>query len=317
MVGGAGSPEFEASKGWTRVASEAHEAMVARLIEDGARTPEVPPSRQDLALMRYAAKGELTAPEGTTVTFTNAGGVGAFWVTPTGDIGPATIVYFHGGGYINNTVAGFLPVLGALSMAARARVLGVEYRKAPEHPFPAAVEDAVAAYRWLIDLGVPAASIIFAGDSAGGGLVIAAMLALRLRGLDLPAGGVAFSPWTDLTVSGDSVSTAGDPICTAKGLALMAETYLAGADPFESTASPLFGELSGLPPMLIQVGTREALLDDSRRFTKRALESGVEVNLVELKDVVHMWIRFDPTIPESKDAFRRVGEFVTSLVPVA
>lgn len=267
--------------------------------------------------MRYAAKVEPTAPEGTTVAFTNAGGVGGFWVTPEGEVGPATIVYFHGGGYINNTVAGFLPVLGAIANAARARVLGVEYRKAPEHPFPAPVEDAVTAYRWLIDLGVPTSSIIFAGDSAGGGLAIAAMLALRREGLELLAGAAVISPWTDLTISGESVWTAGDPICTAKGLGLMAETYLAGADPVEPTASPLFGDMRDLPPLLIQVGTREALLDDARRFAERARTAGVEVDLIEFPDVVHMWIRFDPTIPESKDAFRYIGEFVASRVSVS
>ena len=298
--------------------SEAHEAMVARQVAArGGRTMDAFPSAHEFASLRDAEVFDVVVPDGAAVEEIDAGGVRAYWLIPDGEVGPATIVYFHGGGYIFLNVAEVIPVMAAVATAANARVLGVEYRRAPEHPFPAPVEDAVAVYRWLLDQGVPAGSIVFAGDSAGGGLLIAAMLALRDAGIELPAGGTPISPWTDLAVTGTSARTADDPIVTARGLEVMAEVYLAGAAPEEPTASPLYGDLNGLPPLLLQVGTRESLLDDARRFADRASGAGVDVTLVEHEGVTHMWLVFDPTIPESLDAFRLIGDFVRSHVTEA
>jgi epsilon-lactone hydrolase len=294
------------------LASAAHEAMVARLVAERAATPATAMTVDLIAATREAAPTEAVPLEGVTIERVDAGGVPAYWVTPAGVAGPATIVYFHGGGYIWLSAAETLPVAAAIARAAGTRVLSVEYRRAPEHPFPAPVEDAVRAYRWLLEQSVPAGSIVLAGDSAGGGLVIAALLALRDGGVELPAAGAPVSPWTDLTISGDSVETADDPVVPAGLLEFMAEVYLGGAAPTEPTASPLFADLSGLPPLLVQVGTREALLDDSRRFVDRARQAGVDVTLVEHQDVIHMWIVFDPTIPESQDAYRRIGDFVAA-----
>ncbi len=188
--------------------------------------------------------------------------------------------------------------------------MGVDYRRAPEHPYPAPVEDLVAAYRGLLDQGVPADRIAFAGDSAGGGLVVAGLVALRDAGDTLPAAAMSISPWTDLAVTGPSADTADDPIVSGNALRMMANLYLDGADPRSPTASPLYAELKGLPPLLVQVGTRESLLDDACRLVDRARDAGVDVTLHEYEDVVHMWVVMGPDIPESLEAFDEAGTFV-------
>jgi monoterpene epsilon-lactone hydrolase len=299
------------------LASKAHEEMVARLAAERAAAAPSPTLTVELIQATRPRDLEVVAPDGTSVEQVDAGGVNAYWVTPEGELGPTTIVYFHGGGYIWHTAVDTLPVAGALATAARARVLNVDYRLAPEHLFPAPVEDAVAAYRWLLEQGVPAGTIVLAGDSAGGGLVIAALVAIRDAGLELPAAGAPISPWTDLTMSGPSVRAIDDPVVAPELLDFMAETYLGDASPEEPAASPLFADLTGLPPLLVQVGTREALLDDARRIVDRARDAGVDVTLVEHEDVIHMWIVFDPTIPESQDAFHRIGRFAAAHVGAA
>jgi epsilon-lactone hydrolase len=298
------------------VASEAHEAMVARLVAEraAAATPSGFPSVEMIVSTRADEVSEVVAPEGSSVEEVDADGVRAYWVIPDGEVGPATIVYFHGGGYIWLTAAAVLPVMAALAQSANARVLGVDYRRAPEHRFPAPVTDAVTAYRWLLRQGMSSSSIVFAGDSAGGGLVIAAMVALRDTGTELPAAGAPVSPWTDLAITGTSTRIADDPIVSRSLLEFMADVYLGGAAPDEPTASPLYANLVGLPPLLVQVGTREALLDDARRFVDKARGAGVDVTLVEHQGVVHMWIVFDPTIPESQAAYRGIADFVAAHV---
>jgi acetyl esterase/lipase len=284
--------------------------MVARLVANGVRTPENVATPEELAAARAREDAlPVYAPEGCSVEEVDANGVAVLRVVPDGELRPATLLYLHGGGYLWSRPAEFLPVMAAIARAARAPVLGVDYRLAPEHPFPAPVDDAVTAYRWTLDQGVPASSVVIAGDSAGGGLVIAALVALRDGGIQLPAAGASISPWIDLALTGDSIRGVDDPICTPRGLEVMAQTYLAGASPEEPTASPLYADLTGLPPLHIQVGTREALLDDSRRLAQRARQAGVEVTLIEHEDVVHQWLVYDPTIPEAQDAYREIAEF--------
>ncbi len=200
--------------------------------------------------------------------------------------------------------------MAAVSKAADSRCLGVDYRRAPEHPYPAAVDDAVTAYKWLLNQKTPPEQIAIAGDSAGGGLVLALLLALRDRELPLPAAAVCVSPWTDLAVTGTTADSAADPVVSGPALRGMAACYLAGADATLSTASPLYADLAGLPPLLIQVGTRESLLDDSRRLAAKARAAGVDTTYLEHPDVIHMWLVFDPEIPESREAYRIIGEFV-------
>jgi len=293
------------------VASVEHEEMVAQVVAGGLRTPEELPSAETFRAMREAERSSpLTPVDGFDLSSTEADGVPLLSVTPEGAAPVSTVVYFHGGGYLWMTPHSHLPVLVAVSRATGARCVGVHYRRAPEHPFPAAVDDAVTAYRWLLGQGNAADTIAFVGDSAGGGLVLAALVALRDQGIELPAAAVCFSPWTDLAVRGLSADSADDPVVSGAALRMMARAYLGGSDPTAALASPLYADLTGLPPLQIQVGSRESLLDDARRLADRGRQAGVDVTYIEHPGVIHMWIVFGPEIPESEAAYALLGAFL-------
>jgi len=293
------------------VPSTAHEELVAQIIATGQRTPETAPTPEVMAAARASEQQtNPPAPDDLRVEDATVGGVPCIVVSPSTGEPRGTIVFVHGGGYIWMTARTHLPVAAGLVRASGCRCVSVDYRRAPEHPYPAPVDDLVAVYRSLLDDGVPADAIAFAGDSAGGGLVVAGLVALRDAATALPAAAVSVSPWTDLTVTGASADTADDPIVSGAALRMMASTYLDGADPTSPTASPLYADLTGLPPLLVQVGTREALLDDARRLVERADRAGVDVTLHEFIDVVHMWVVFGPDLPESLEAYREAGAFI-------
>lgn len=285
--------------------------MVQQIVATGQRTPEERPSAEMLTTMRDAEATTPTAtPPDARVAHETIGGVPCLVVT-RGDTAPTgTVVFVHGGGYIWMRAATHLAVAAALARTTGCRCVSVDYRRAPEHPYPAPVEDLLAVYRTLLDDGEPPDRIAFAGDSAGGGLVVAGLVAARDAGLPLPCAAVSISPWTDLAVTGPSADTADDPIVSGPALRMMADVYLDGADPTSPTASPLYADLRGLPPLLVQVGTRESLLDDARRLAIRAEEVGVDVTLHEFAGVVHMWVVIGPEIPESQEAFTEAGAFV-------
>jgi acetyl esterase/lipase len=203
-------------------------------------------------------------------------------------------------------------LVARVAAASGARGLNVDYRLAPEHPFPAAVDDAVAAYRWLLEGGLDPARIVVAGDSAGGGLTVSTLLALRDAGDPLPAGGVCISPWTDLACTGESITSRAehDPMVQGPGLLDMAAAYLAGHDPRAPLASPLYAELHDLPPLLIHVGSAETLLDDATRLADRARDAGTAVELDVWDDMVHVWHAFAPLLPEADEAIGRIGAWV-------
>jgi len=204
----------------------------------------------------------------------------------------AAVLYLHGGGYVIGSSRSHRHLAAAIGDAAKTRVLLPNYRLAPEHPFPAAVEDAVEAYRWLLDrMLIAPERIVIAGDSAGGGLTVATLLALRDAYLPLPAAGVCISPWVDLTCSGSTYVTRADadPIVTREGVAAMATAYLGSADAKDPLASPLFADLQGLPPLLIHVGDDEVLLDDSVQLAERARKAGVDATLDVWPKMVHVW----------------------------
>jgi acetyl esterase/lipase len=298
------------------VTSAEHDAMVARIIEGGLRTPEELPSAATFRAMRDAETSSPLVPvDGFVLSSTEAGGVPVLSVTPEDRPPVSTVVYFHGGGYLWMTPQTHLPVMVAVSRVTGARCVGVHYRRAPEHPFPAAVEDAVTAYRWLLDEGNAPETIALVGDSAGGGLALAALVALRDQGIELPAAAICFSPWTDLAVRGPSADSAEDPVVSGDALRMMARAYLGGSDPTAALASPLYADLTGLPPLQIQVGSRESLLDDARRLAHRGRQDGVDVTYVEHPGVIHMWIVFGPEIPESEAAFSLLGAFLTTHLP--
>jgi acetyl esterase/lipase len=233
-------------------------------------------------------------------------------MVPPNATGNRTILYVHGGGYVIGCPADYREMIPRIARAAQARALAVDYRLAPENPHPAAVDDAVQAYRWLLDQGVRPEEIVVAGDSAGGGLAVATLVAARDAGLPLPAAGVCISPWVDMEGTGDSMTANAerDPLVKKDLIAGMAQAYLGDQDPRSPLAAPLHADLRGLPPLLIQVGTAETLLDDARRLSERAKAAGVNVTLEEWPDMIHVWHFFGSFLPEGQQASDRIGEFV-------
>jgi len=254
-------------------------------------------------------------PDDVQVTEVSAGGVPAHWLTAPG-AGPGRVLLFlHGGGYELGSLRSDGELAARLGRASGMRVLFPEYRLAPEHPFPAAIDDVLAAWRWLRTQGLDAASLAVAGDSAGGGLAAALLVATRDAGQALPAAAVLMSPTVDLTSSGASMTERADqdPISTPAMLRQFAAGYLAGADPTTPLASPLFASLAGLPPLLIQVGTADLLLSDSERLAAAAAQAGVDVTLQVGEGLPHVYQLLLGT-PEAAAATEQIGKFLRAWV---
>ena len=225
----------------------------------------------------------------------DAGGVPAEWIVAADAPTDRTILYLHGGGFRIGSIESHRDLMQRLSAAVGARVLGINYRLCPEHIFPAPVEDALSAYRWLLDSGIPPGSIALAGDSAGGGLVLACMFAARAANLALPSAALLMSPWTDLAATGATfVSRADvDPLHQRPMILSMAKAYLGpSGDPLDPLASPLYGDLERVPPLLIQCGDCETILDDSVRLADRAAKAGVAVELEVYPSMIHVFQAF-------------------------
>ena len=252
-------------------------------------------------------------PEGVGVEKGAMGGIPAEILTPA-EHGSGTFLYFHGGGYAIGSPVSHRHLVAALAAASRTRAVAPDYRRAPEHPFPAAVDDALACYRGLLDAGTTPGSIVVGGDSAGGGLTVATLLAIRDAGLALPAAGVCISPWADLTGEAESYATHADrdPLVFREDIRRWGSAYLAGVDPRTPLASPLHADLSDLPPLLIQVGSEEVLLDDSRELAERCKGAGVEATLEIWDDMIHVWHWFGEYLDEAAKAVARIGSFVTA-----
>lgn len=237
-------------------------------------------------------------------------GIDGTWVEPPA-AGRATLLYFHGGGFCFGSFRTHGPLVGALARAARARTFAAEYRLAPEHTAPAAHEDALAAYRYLLGEGIAPEQIVLAGDSAGGTLVLATLLALRDAGGPMPAAGIAISPWVDLSCSGPSFQAnarfdfVGQTHCR-----LAAVSYLGGVDPRRPDISPVFADLRGLPPLLVQAGGAEVLVDQIRAFAAGASAAGVDVTLSVYDDMVHVWHLMRDATPDAQRAIDEIGAFV-------
>jgi monoterpene epsilon-lactone hydrolase len=253
--------------------------------------------------------GSAQLPAGLVREPREVNGVPAEWVSARGAAADRAVLYLHGGGYVLGSIGTHRELAARISQASGARCLVIDYRLGPEHPFPAAVEDAVKAYRWLLDVGYAPERLAIAGDSAGGGLTVATLVALRDAKLPLPATGVCISPWVDLAGEGESMTTkeAVDPMVTRGPLLALAKHYLGGADPKAPLASPLWADLRGLPPLLIHVGTNETLLDDSTRLAERARKAGVDVELEAWPEMIHVWHAFAAMLPEGREAIERIG----------
>lgn len=244
------------------------------------------------------------------------GGVASTWFTPRHGPHDRVVFYLHGGGYVSGSALGYSELIARVALASAARALAVDYRLAPEHPFPAALDDATAAWRALVASGVDPSRVVVAGDSAGGGLALALLVAIRDGGGPLPAAGALLSPWLDLGATGATIHEHREYDYLTRDLLVgCADAYLAGADPGDPRASPLHADLAGLCPLLVQVGGAEALLDDSRRLVARARAAGIGVDLDVAPHMVHVWHFFAALLPESRSAIDRVGAFVRSHTP--
>jgi monoterpene epsilon-lactone hydrolase len=254
---------------------------------------------------------------GTEVLHVDAGGVPGEFITTPASRPDRYVLFLHGGGYVTGSGALYRHFTWRIAMAARARVLAIDYRLAPEHPFPAALHDALAAYRWLVaGRAVPRRTAVM-GDSAGGGLALALLLRLRDDGLELPAAAIALSPWTDLALTGASLSfnEKSDPMLRTADARLFAHCYLAGADPRNPYASPLYGNPAGLPPTLIHVGSDEILHDDAVRMAAILRAAGCRAEIEVWPRMPHVWHLFAPALPEARRAIANIGAFADQLLP--
>ncbi len=276
-----------------------------------ANASQAPPTLEQRRA-NFAPAGSLhPVPSDVLVSEVTAGGVPAHWLAAPGAGTGRVLLFLHGGGYELGSLRSDGELAARLGRASGMRVLFPEYRLAPEHPFPAAIDDVLAAWRWLRTQGLSATSIAVAGDSAGGGLAVALLVATRDAGEAVPAAAVLMSPTVDLTSSGASMTErAGqDPVSTPAMLRQFASDYLAGADPKTPLASPLFAALAGLPPLLIQVGTADLLLSDSERLAAAAAEAGVDVTLEIGEGLPHVYQLLLGT-PEAAEATGQIGTFL-------
>lgn len=276
----------------------------------GGGKPTVERMRAGMEKMAERVAGDVNSQS------VEAGGVKAEWIVPPNASSDRVILYLHGGGYVMGSINTHRAMVARIARAAQARALALDYRLAPEHPFPAAVEDATAAYRWLLAQGYKPNKIVIAGDSAGGGLVLATLVKLRDANVALPACAVPISPWTDMEGTGASMKTNADkdpmvaPSGSNGGLFNMAKAYVGNANPKDPLASPLHADYHGLPPLLIQVGGTETLLDDSTRVAQKAKAAGVKVDLEVWDEMIHVWHVFAKLLPEGQQAIDRIGQYV-------
>jgi monoterpene epsilon-lactone hydrolase len=270
----------------------------------------------DIAEQRELFDAMLTAiplPDDVTTTQGELGGVPVIHSRTPGADESSVVLYLHGGAYVIGSAAAAMGLSSDVARRAGALGVTVDYRLAPEHPFPAAIDDTVAVYRALLDDGVPAERIAFVGESAGGGLVVSSLVAIRDAGLPQPASAVVFSPWVDLSLSGASVTGKADvdPSLTAAALRLRADDYLAGTVSRTELASPVFADLSGIAPLLIQVGSHEILLDDAVRLAARAGAAHVPVELQIWPEVPHIFQAFAALLDDAEEALRSAADFTS------
>jgi monoterpene epsilon-lactone hydrolase len=271
-----------------------------------------PPGVVDVSDFRTALeRSAFPVAEDVRVEPAHIDGVRGTWLSPPCRRDDRAVLYLHGGGYVMGSPTTHGRLAGDIAIAVGVPVFVADYRLAPEHPFPAALEDAVRAYRWLRGR-FGSASIAVVGDSAGGGLTVATLLAIRDRGWPQPATAVCLSPWLDLSLRtyNDESLAALDPISSRHEMAQFAAIYLNSVDAEMPLASPLFADLGGLPPLLIHVGTADLGLHEARLFTERARAAGVDATLEVWLDMVHVWHAFSARVPEAAAAVEGVGSYI-------
>lgn len=273
--------------------------------------PEMPLERWRALIEEWP---QVTAePRGVNYLEVDAGGVPSMWIEPKGAVKDRVVLAIHGGGFVTGSMYTHRKLFGHLAKAVGARALAINYRQSPEHVHPAPVEDVVSAYRWLLEQGIDPSHVAFTGDSAGGGLVVTAMLLAREEGLPLPAAGMPLSPWFDYEATGASQDTnaATDKLLNKEFGLVLAGMFLGeSGDPHDPYVNPMHGNLAGLPPMFLQVSDAETLLDDSRSFTEQARDAGVEVRLDVFDGQQHTFQMAAGRSPIADDAIQRLAEWV-------
>ena len=300
------------------MASAQLQELLELFAERAAAIADAPPSLEERRAGINMLGAKFEDLDGIITEAVDADGVPAEWVT-TAEAGSGAILYLHGGGYVIGSMKSHRGMAANLSRASGCRVLIIDYRLAPEHKHPAQVEDAHAAYRWMLKNGADPSATTIAGDSAGGGLTVATLLSARDAGDPLPAAGVCISPWVDMEGTGESMNTkAGvDPTVSKAGLLDMASNFIGDGDRRDPLAAPLYADLAGLPPLLIIVGTAEVLLDDAVRLHEKAEAAGVSSRLEIWEDMVHIWPWFAPFLPEGQQAMEQMGDFIKEQVCAA
>ncbi len=277
-----------------------------KVFAGGSNSPQAIRARADRAsLLSKAYKGVRVVP-------LTANAVPSEWLIPEGAPQESALLYIHGGAWFMGSANTHRALVSRIAAASRARALLVNYRLAPEFPFPAGLEDCLSAYDWLAHHGIPAERIVVAGDSAGGNLALALLVALRDAGKPLPAGAVALSPATDLAFTGDSVRTRLhlDPIFSHGGPNTIIQDYVTSHDPHEPLISPLYADLHGLPPLLLHVGDHEILLDDTVRFGQKATAAGVQATVVVWPEMFHVFQLWTPFMPEARRSVEQIAAFI-------
>lgn len=255
--------------------------------------------------------GQFEIPAGTEVTPVDCDGVPCLWIDTPDVAKDRVAIHFHSGGYMMGSAHGYRSFGGFLSRATGCRVLMVDYRLAPESPFPAAVEDAMTVYKWLLKSGIDPAKTLIAGDSAGGGLALITLQVIRDEGLPLPAAGVSISPFADFAHSGESrtINADRDPLVTMDLIANLGAVYCGERDPKDPRISPLYGNWTGLPPLLIFAGEIEMLRDDGKLCAEAARKAGVDATYVEGEGMAHIWTVYADRLPEAREALTQIGAF--------
>jgi acetyl esterase/lipase len=268
-----------------------------------------------------AGMGSRRGPtiEGVRLIRVKVGKIPCEWVVALGADPDVRLLYLHGGGFVSGSGGFYLAMAAHISAAAKCAVLLPDYRLAPEHPFPEGLEDCIAAHEWIrangpSDAG-PARATFIAGDSAGGGLTLSTLLALRDRHRPLPAAGIPLSPVTDFMLASESLKTVADPIISARTMPEFRDLYLSKTDPRNPLASPVFGDYHGIPPLLIQVGEHEMLRDDSIRVVAKARSDGIRVKLEVWPGMFHVFQSHEPLLPEARQAIRHMADFMRSNLP--
>src|SRR4051794_22461917 len=306
-----GKPGRGPTKGRSSVSTQQRETLDAILRQSAF------PADADVDEQRRLLRALLSAqplPADVTVTPADLGGVPTAEITVDGIEPRHVVLYFHGGVYVMGDAFLAAELASQIGRRTHAKVISVDYRLAPEHPYPAAVDDALAAYEALLNDGIAPADVAFAGESAGGGLAIATLVNARDHGLPLPAAALVMSPYADLTLAGTTMETrrAADPLLNPEALQARIPAYTAGQDPALGLISPIFADLSGLPPLIIQAGTHEVLLDDAVRLAQHAITADVEVTLDITPEVPHVFQAYYPILDEAAAPLDRAGQLLSA-----